>query len=546
LDMQGLTTGGRTSTPMKTDTWRGVGTSTADWPVPVSSIGPASAGSVLWRAQGQLHVTAIVKATLAIVPESNMIFVAPEPVAVAERYEGGSAVGRIDAIRENAPKLPLVDVLVFGHAYAPAEAGGRGLATESTARLALVRDGSKIIDKTIEVRGNRARGEEAKPFERIPLSFDCSLGGIGFDANPLGVGVDQAAPQLPNLLDPHEPQGRVACLWPIPPSFSSRRRLRGSLSSGGRSERIVEIPGDLDWSFFQAAPVDQRIELLRGDEWILLKGLSEGSSVLRTRLPDVAAQMLPYRQGRRASEPIPMRADMLQIRPDAMQCTVTWRASMAIADEQAAGDLALVGALQFPGEAVAWPAELSQPSTDAPTTTDASLGDLETTVAMAGDSAAPSSGVSDLEGTYVLTREQAASAAAEPRAPFPLHRPSSPPEAAPEAQPEQPAIPGAPWARQQLSSPDESAGENEAETQARLEAERAEAQRREAAQAEKSRLEAEKAERRRKAEADRFEAEQRAAQAADEARAAEKLQSKAARAEKIKTSVYGGFNKLGD
>ena len=35
----------------------------------------------------------------------------------------------------------------------------------------------------------------------------------------------------------------------------------------------AEIPDDFDWSYYQSAPLDQQIERLDGDEWILLQGL---------------------------------------------------------------------------------------------------------------------------------------------------------------------------------------------------------------------------------------------------------------------------------
>ena len=61
----------------------------------------------------------------------------------------------------------------------------------------------------------------------------------------------------------------------------------------GRSPRAAiegpnaSFPDGFDWTYFQAAPEDQRIEHPRGDEWIVLEGLLPGLPSMRTQLPGV-------------------------------------------------------------------------------------------------------------------------------------------------------------------------------------------------------------------------------------------------------------------
>src|SRR6202012_2423908 len=62
-------------------------------------------------------------------------------------------------------------------------------------------------------------------------------------------------------------------------------RLLGGVSRRTLEAPILEIPEGFDWSFFQTAPLDQRTELLRGDEWIILEGLHPSLPQFRTRLP---------------------------------------------------------------------------------------------------------------------------------------------------------------------------------------------------------------------------------------------------------------------
>jgi len=35
---------------------------------------------------------------------------------------------------------------------------------------------------------------------------------------------------------------------------------------------IPELPGDFGWAYFNAAPEDQRIDFLHGDEWVGFEG----------------------------------------------------------------------------------------------------------------------------------------------------------------------------------------------------------------------------------------------------------------------------------
>ena len=103
------------------------------WPVRVASLGPLCTGSVLWRAQGRLYVTAIVKATFAFSLNDEMSCVAPEPLRRADECARG--VPSLRGASEIAPRLLEVDVFLCGHAYA------RAGSIQSVIRLAIEREG---------------------------------------------------------------------------------------------------------------------------------------------------------------------------------------------------------------------------------------------------------------------------------------------------------------------------------------------------------------------------------------------------------------------
>src|SRR5262249_47275777 len=142
-----------------------------------------------------------------------------------------------------------------GHAYAPPERPAR----VSTVRLAVVGDAGALLDKRLLV-------EDTAPFERMPIVYERAAAGLDLQDNPVASGGE------PNILDPARPDhpaglGPISRIWPV------RRRLLGDTPRRLLELPIAEIPDGFDWSYFQAAPPDQRIPLLRGDEWIVLEGL---------------------------------------------------------------------------------------------------------------------------------------------------------------------------------------------------------------------------------------------------------------------------------
>lgn len=332
------------------------------WPVRTAGLGPVAVGTTLWRWQGQLSVTAVVKMSLALVPDAPMSVMKPEPIRVADRHHQNNPLRSLSGVRETAPQLRVVDVVLYGNAHAPPNAEGQRHTTQSSVRLALRRDGETLIDKTLQVLGDRQPEGEPASFQQMPITLEHALGGIGWQDNPLGKGQGGSRDELPNLVDPDDPTGKLACFAPIPPAYGVRRKLSGGGSRKGLEALVADVPPELDWGYFQCAPVDQRIESLRGDEWLELDGLTREPLFLRTRLPGVGLRALARVYGfEQAGVPdqVPLRADLLQIDTERRFCTILWRGSFPLHDEKAAGDLVIVGALEQPPEVVAWPASVA-------------------------------------------------------------------------------------------------------------------------------------------------------------------------------------------
>jgi hypothetical protein len=141
-------------------------------------------------------------------------------------------------------------------------------------------------------------------------------------------------------------------------SMVVRLAVAKGAQAGGRvvlDERLLVRAGGA----FQRMPItwDQQIELLRGDEWILLEGLHPSSARLRLGLPrargvarvrGLGALGIP--EGHR----LDLVADTLRIDGDEQRCTVVWRRSIALPDEGALARVRIVAGVEVAG-ALAWP-----------------------------------------------------------------------------------------------------------------------------------------------------------------------------------------------
>ncbi|WP_438040366.1 DUF2169 family type VI secretion system accessory protein [Sorangium sp. So ce128] len=329
---------------------------TARLALDVLRAGPVAAGATLWRSRGQLHVTLVAKATFALVPGGEARRIEPLELVRSEVYTRGNPMKPLLAASDLAPWLARAEVVLTGHAWAPGGAPVRGMAV----RLAILRAGAALVDKRLEVVGDRAGGAAAalpEPFVKMPIEYQRAYGGPGEPENPLGVGAGAdervgGGGALPNLLPPGGGRAPVG-LGPIPPIVPSRARLLRGLARA-ELEGIASIPDDFDWSYFQSAPADQRFDRVLGGEEIVLEGLSRHHLALATRLPALRALatiLLPNG----AARWLPLVGDTLIVQPDAERCAVVFRGSFQVASEEVLSALRAAVGVEVGDEPVPWP-----------------------------------------------------------------------------------------------------------------------------------------------------------------------------------------------
>lgn len=256
---------------------------------------------------GRPIVAPIIKATFEVGPAGEVSLAEEQdPVNFeGECYgEPGESSYRFEP--ETAFTKPSTDVVLLGHAYAPAQ-GATHVDVE-------FRVGP--VGKWIRVHGDRwvlPGGEMSAPasFEMMPLTYERAFGGWDRTSedpdhhscepwNPVGVGfktpkgtVFEGEP-LPNLEDPNDPLTAVRG-WCRPtgfgfvaPNWQPRVSYAGTYDEAWTNNRSPLLPKDFDRRFFNAASEGLVAPTyLRGDEAVLVRHATP-ESLWTFNLPAVA------------------------------------------------------------------------------------------------------------------------------------------------------------------------------------------------------------------------------------------------------------------
>ncbi|WP_437872622.1 DUF2169 family type VI secretion system accessory protein [Sorangium sp. So ce363] len=309
----------------------------------VTPLKGAAAAAIAWRTQGRHYITVVAKASFAFAIDAVMWRTDPQEILGAEVHHGKNPARSIRWSGDLAPYLGRADVVFTGDAHAP-----RGTEVQSLpVRLAIYSAGGWVLDKRLLVR-------DKGPFRQIPLVYERAVGGANGWENPFdGEPMDGPA----NILDPQDP-ARLAGFAPLARAAPVRRRLLGSTPRKALEGPNADIPAGFDWSYFQAAPADQRIAFLQGDEWIVLEHVNPAAPRLQMRLP--GARGVARIRGLAASaaadgELLELNADTLRIDGVEQRCTVVWRRVFPVSGEEALAAVRIVAGVEIEGEEIAWP-----------------------------------------------------------------------------------------------------------------------------------------------------------------------------------------------
>jgi hypothetical protein len=303
--------------------------------------------------EGRPLLALLAKATFDILPSEGSVERAEKqaPIQPQGESQGDPLRSSYRAEPETAFIKPMVDVVLRGHAWA-----GRPGATsvDVSLRVGTLRKVVRVFGDRWWVRGISGMAISApRPFEKVPLTWELAFGGHApttgptpdaFEArNPVGLGFRSglstngplATRQLPNLEDPQHliraprDEPRPTGFGFVSPHWQPRAALAGTYDAGWEEERAPLLPSDFDRRHFNAAPEDQQVRVLQGDEQVELLNASAMGS-LRFRLPGLSPPVALVR--RRSDDDVRLETtlDTVIIDTDELRLSLLFRAHLVL------------------------------------------------------------------------------------------------------------------------------------------------------------------------------------------------------------------------
>lgn len=330
----------------------------------ITSLCPFRVSTLAWEAQPQQRsLSVVVKATFAFTQNGEARVAARQEPLGGDRHWDDHPMASLFAPADEVPLKRRVDVVLVGHAYAP----GRAPTVSLVARLTV----GDALSKSVRVTGDRLweaaeggglRLGGAKSFLRLPLRYERAPLSA---ENP--VGIDDAAmpvlgaPARPNL-EPIDDGGMIG-FGPVASTWRARRSRvddGGLFWAFGVSSGVGPQPGPpppgFDFAFFNAAPVEQQVDLLRAGTRIELENMNPEHALLTTTLPAMRPQAFLVPPGKSRGEEVVLRCDTLWIDCDRELIVLTFRGVADAGDRDPRELGALVVAADPGGKKLRWDA----------------------------------------------------------------------------------------------------------------------------------------------------------------------------------------------
>jgi uncharacterized protein YjbI with pentapeptide repeats len=289
------------------------------------------------RQPPQREMTLIVRGTFVLQPDQPFVPVGGPSDPLAQGFMTAEVFAEGDDDRTGACLYPgdfadfklHTDVFLKGSCHAPE---GRPV-TECPVRFS-VGDWSKslrVVGRRVWSDGYGGAAKSAPlPFTKMPLDWAHAFGGAGYGLNPSGKGVGTA--ELPNLEHPGDPvRGREDRLKPVSfgplnPAWPQRSGKMGkNYGKAYQKHRAPFYADDFDWTYFNAAPEDQRLSgYLRGDEELGFVNLHASAPIWSARLPGLRVRAFVIDVEERFRE-VKLLLDTLFVDLDKGTLALTWR-----------------------------------------------------------------------------------------------------------------------------------------------------------------------------------------------------------------------------
>lgn len=306
--------------------------------------GMASMPTAWTDIDGRTWCVVVIKASYVVDANNQLQRISePAPFIFADEYHGEPGLSSLRFENDFAPIKPFTDVVVVGHAHAPA-----GRAVSSCDVALKVGDRSKVV----RVHGPRVWTpglaglvpSRAQPFDRFPLRWELAYGGARASTcewdNPIGIGLaaglaehEAIGTPAPSLELPNDPVLRwgprvsPANLGPIARSWRPRLDHAGTYDAAWKADRFPFLPLDFDIQHFQIAPPDQRFPRLAPGTPIACINLGPSGSFGFTVPEPPPAAKFCFRDRR---ELRPLALDTVIIESDVRRVTTLWRTKIEL------------------------------------------------------------------------------------------------------------------------------------------------------------------------------------------------------------------------
>lgn len=323
---------------------------------------------------GKTFLTVIVKGTYTITDQGQAVTAGEQlPVEFGDVPFDQENAGSNKFEADVAPFKPRTDIVLVGHAYAPA---GR-LVTAIDVSLRVGR-----LQKVLRVFGDRkwidvGSPTDPQPFDKMPIVYERAYGGIDMTgggylpSNLAGCGyfakIDKKSVEgspLPNIEDPGylirspKDQPRPMGFGFYGRAWEPRSRYLGTYDEEYREKYSPNPPPDFKFEYYNGAHPDLQMDgYLMGNEFVELINLTprgtmafqlpaqqitchveKNSEKLEAYIKTLDEQKIPRaRLENTASgiEHIPMNLDTLCLLPDEAQCFILWRGRTQVYDHSA-------------------------------------------------------------------------------------------------------------------------------------------------------------------------------------------------------------------
>ena len=274
-----------------------------------------------------------------------------QPLVMADTFTGEPGLSAPIFEADFAPRKHRCDILLTGSAYAP---GGK-----PATRVAV---GMRVdgLTKSFAVVGPRAWQANAvsvfagdpQPFITQPISYDAAFGGVdnfhedpskhhAFMSNPVGKGfhkhlktawVDEAPMPSTEALDQPitttDGDYYPMSFGPVGRSWEPRSKYAGTYDKNWLDNVFPFLPADFNEAYYQAAPLDQQTDHLRGGEEVTLANLTpEGRTTFKLPAIEMPVHFFLKNGGRVDAKG---RIDTLLLAPDAGWFSLTWRVTQPL------------------------------------------------------------------------------------------------------------------------------------------------------------------------------------------------------------------------